>query len=102
MCNGHQRRLFSDMTAALGKMHDSLVQAAFPELIGRNIINVMPTTEAMERFPLDVDAVAYRYAEGAITRLSGKKNPTVDIYTDRLLILLRSGHVNTSRMPLGT
>jgi hypothetical protein len=81
---GIKEGLFSDSAAALGKMHDSLVQAAFPELIGRNIINVMPTGEAMERFPLDVDAVAYRYAEGAMRRLSGKKNPTVDIHTDRL------------------
>jgi HK97 family phage major capsid protein len=81
---GIKEGLFSDTTAALGKMHDTLIQAAFPELIGRNIINVMPTTEPMERFPLDTDAVAYRYAEGATTRLSGKKNSTVDIYTNVL------------------
>ncbi len=81
---GIKENLFSDMTGALGRMHDTLVQAAFPELIGRNIITVMPTTEPMERFPLDTDAVAYRYAEGAVTRLSGKKNSTVDIYTNRL------------------
>jgi HK97 family phage major capsid protein len=81
---GVKEGLFSDTTAALGRMHDTLVQAAFPELIGRNIINVMPTTEPMERFPLDTDAVAYRYAEGAATRLNGKKNGTVDIYTNVL------------------
>jgi HK97 family phage major capsid protein len=44
----------------------------------------MPTTEPMERFPLDADAVAYEYAEGAKTRLSGKKVTTVDINTDIL------------------
>jgi hypothetical protein len=81
---GIKEGLFSDSTGALGRMHDTLVKAAFPELIGRNIITVMPTTEPMERFPLDVDAVAYRYAEGAVTRLSGKKNTTVDIYTNQL------------------
>ncbi len=81
---GIKEGLFSDAISALGKMHDTLVQAAFPELIGRNIITVMPTTETLERFPLDVDAVAYRYAEGAVTRLSGKKNSTVDIYTNVL------------------
>ena len=81
---GIKEGLFSDAIGALGRMHDTLVQAAFPELIGRNIITVMPTTETMERFPLDVDAVAYRYAEGAVTRLSGKKNSTVDIYTNVL------------------
>src|SRR3989304_9189205 len=76
--------LFSDSVGALGKMHDTLVQAAYPEMIGRNIITVRPTTEAMERFPLDEKAVAYRYAEGAATRLSGKKNSTVDVYTNVL------------------
>lgn len=82
---GIKEGLFSDAASALGKMHDALVEAAYPELIGRNIINVKPTSEAMERFPLDTDAVAYRYAEGTITRLSGKKNTTVDINTNRLV-----------------
>jgi hypothetical protein len=81
---GIREGLFSDSVGALGKMHDTLVQAAQPNLIGRSIITVLPTTEQMERFPLDVDAIAYRYAEGAITRLSGKKSGTVDIYTNIL------------------
>jgi HK97 family phage major capsid protein len=81
---GIKEGFFSDMAGALGRMHDTLVPAAWPALIGRSIIQVMPTTEAMERFPLDVDAVAYEYAEGAKTRLSGKKVTTVDINTDVL------------------
>jgi HK97 family phage major capsid protein len=81
---GIKENLFSDMTGALGRMHDTLVQAAFPELIGRNIITVMQTSEATERFPLDTDTIAYRYSEGTITRLSGKKNSMVDIYTNVL------------------
>ncbi len=81
---GIKEGLFSDSTGALGKMHDTLVAVALPNCIGRSIINVLPTTEAMERFPLDTDAIAYRYAEGAVTRLSGNKNTTVDIYTDIL------------------
>jgi hypothetical protein len=81
---GIKEGLFSDSTGALGMMHDTLVAAAQPNLIGRNIINVLPTTELMERFPLDVNGIAYRYAEGAITRLSGAKNSTVDIATDIL------------------
>ncbi len=76
--------LFSDAVNALGRLHDTLMQAAYPEMIGRNIITVRPTTEAMERFPLDEKAVAYRYAEGAATRLSGKKISTVDVYTNIL------------------
>jgi HK97 family phage major capsid protein len=79
---GIREGLFSDAVAALGRLHDTLVQAAYPEMIGRGIITVRPTTEAMERFPLDEKAVAYRYAEGAATRLSGKKNSTVDVYTN--------------------
>ncbi|MBT0159311.1 phage major capsid protein [Candidatus Bathyarchaeota archaeon A05DMB-2] len=79
---GIREGLFSDAVAALGRLHDTLVQAAYPEMIGRGIITVRPTTEAMERFPLDEKAVAYRYAEGAVARLSGKKNITVDVYTN--------------------
>ena len=81
---GVKEGLFNDMVGGLGRMHDTLVEAAYPELIGRNIINVRPTTETMERFPLDVKAIAYSYAEGAVTRLSGKKHTTVDIHTDQL------------------
>ncbi len=81
---GVKEGFFSDATAALGRMHDTLVQAAYPEMIGRGIITVLPTTEAIERFPLDEKATAYRYAEGSATRLSGHKNSTVDIYTNIL------------------
>lgn len=81
---GIREGLFSDATGALGRLHDTLVQAAYPEMIGRSIITVRATTEAMERFPLDEKAVAYRYAEGAATRLSGRKNSTVDVYTNIL------------------
>jgi hypothetical protein len=81
---GVKEGLFSDVTGALGRMHDTLVEAAYPEMIGRDIINVMLTKETMERFPLDEKAVAYRYAEGSVARLSGKKNSTVDVYTNIL------------------
>jgi HK97 family phage major capsid protein len=81
---GVKEGLFSDSIGAVGRLHDTLVEAAYPEMIGRNIITVMPTSEPMERFPLDEKAVAYRYAEGAATRLSGKKNGTVDVYTNVL------------------
>jgi len=81
---GVKEGLFSDMVGAIGRMHDTLVEAAYPELIGRNIINVRATTEPLERFPLDEKAVAYLYAEGGATRLSGKKHSTVDIQTNIL------------------
>jgi len=81
---GVREGLFSDMVGAIGRMHDTLVEAAYPELIGRSIINVRPTKEPLERFPLDEKAVAYVYAEGGATRLSGKKYSTVDIQTNIL------------------
>ncbi|MGB9672359.1 MAG: hypothetical protein ACPLZY_04355, partial [Candidatus Norongarragalinales archaeon] len=81
---GVKEGLFSDIVGAIGRMHDTLVEAAYPELIGRNIINVRNTTEPLERFPLDEKAVAYLYAEGGTTRLSGKKHSTVDIQTNIL------------------
>jgi HK97 family phage major capsid protein len=81
---GVKEGLFSDMVGAIGRMHDTLVEAAYPELIGRNIINVRATTEPLERFPLDEKAIAYLYAEGGATRLSGKKHSTVDIQTNIL------------------
>ncbi|MEM2108745.1 MAG: phage major capsid protein [Candidatus Bathyarchaeia archaeon] len=81
---GIKEGLFSDSVGALGRMHDTLVQAAYPELIGRQIINVKPTSEALERFPLDAKAIAYVYAEGSVARLSGNKYSTVDIATNVL------------------
>jgi HK97 family phage major capsid protein len=81
---GVKEGFFSDMAGALGRMHDTLVPAAYPEMIGRNIITVRPTTEAMERFPIDAGAVAYAYGEGGVTRLSAKKKTTVDITCDQL------------------
>jgi hypothetical protein len=51
------------MAGALGKMYDALVEAAYPEFIGRNIINVKPTTEAVKRFPLAASGTAYLYGE---------------------------------------
>lgn len=79
---GVKEGFFSDSASALGRVHDTMVEAAWPELIGRSIINVMPTSEALERFPLDEGAVAYQYAEGAVVRLSGKKPGKVDVSTN--------------------
>jgi hypothetical protein len=87
---GVREGLFSDSTSALGRLHDTLVQAAYPEMIGRDLIAVLPTTSPLERFPLDFKAVAYRYAEGSVTRLSGSKTSAVDISTN-VLVHLRNG-----------
>jgi len=81
---GLREGFFSDMTGALGLMHDTIVQTAWPELSGRSIIKVKSTSEPLERFPLDSGAIAYEYAEGAMSRLSAKKKSTVDISTNIL------------------
>lgn len=81
---GIKEGFFSDMAGALGKMHNTLVAYAWPNLISRSIIKLKPTTEALERFPLNEGAIAYLYAEGAVTRLSGKKVRTIDIPTNVL------------------
>ena len=85
---GIKEGLFSDSANALGRMHDTMVDSAWPELIGRNIIQVIPTTEALERFPLDGGAVAYQYAESGAVRLSGKKPTKVDVHA---ILLVESG-----------
>ena len=72
---GVREGFFSDAANALGMMHDTLVDAAWPELIGRNIINVMPTNQPMERFPLDGGAVAYKYAEHSQLRFHPRNQP---------------------------
>ncbi len=79
---GVREGLFSDMVGALGRMHDTVVKCAYPELIGRNIIAVRPTEKSRERFPLDHKAVGYSYAEGTSTRLSGAKNGAVEVNAD--------------------
>jgi HK97 family phage major capsid protein len=81
---GVKENLFSDMAGALGYMHDKVVRCAYPELIGRNIITSRLTKEPVEKFPIDSKAVAYNYAEGAVTRLSGKKNAVITVSTDIL------------------
>src|SRR3989337_599291 len=71
---GVKEKLFSDVAGALGHMQNRVVRCAYPELIGRKIITTRTTKEPVEKFPLDSKAVAYSYAEGAVTRLGGKKN----------------------------
>ena len=74
---GLKENLFSDTLAAVGHLQQQIVQLSYPEFIGRKIINVEPTKEPVERFPLAGKAVGYTCAEGTATRLSGDKNQTV-------------------------
>jgi hypothetical protein len=81
---GVREGLFSDMAGALGQLQKTVVKCAYPELIGRRLITVQFTNKPRERFPLDSKAVGYRYAEGAVTRLSGTKVQAVDVNVDLL------------------
>jgi len=82
---GMKEGIFSSMAAALGKIHDTVVDAARPNLIGRQIIDVRSTEEALERFMLEAEAVAYIGGEGGIKRLSGARYSTVDIQTNVII-----------------
>jgi len=79
---GIKENLFSDTIAGVGHLRQEIVERAVPEFIGRKIINVRPTKEAAERFPLDGKAVGYAYAEGVACRLSGDKTSSVVINMD--------------------
>jgi hypothetical protein len=79
---GMKEGIFSDMAAALGKIHDTVVEAAKPKLIARNILDTRTSTEALERFIRAKKSVAYVGGEGAIARVSGERYDTVDIKTN--------------------
>jgi len=76
---GLKEGVLSDMAGALGAMHDTVVRAAVPNFIARQIIDVRTTTEALERFPLEKESVAYVAGEGGTVRIHGARYSTVDI-----------------------
>jgi hypothetical protein len=80
--------ILSDIAGALGKMHSIVVEAAKPNLIGRELVTVMPTTEALVRFPKAKLAKAYKKGEFAETFFVGEKYETQDIKCD---IEIRAG-----------
>jgi hypothetical protein len=51
--------LYSDVAGALGAVQDVVWAAAQPALIGREIIKVIPTKNALERFPKELRAYAW-------------------------------------------
>ncbi len=78
---GIKEGIFSDMAGALGKIHDTVIDAARPNLIARQIIDVRTTDEPLERFPLESESTAYIASEGGIVKFSGARYSTVDIQT---------------------
>jgi len=74
--------LLSDAANALGKMHDVVVEAAKPSLIGREIIWVLPTNETLVRFPKAKLGKAHRTAELSEVWITQEKYDTVDVKAD--------------------
>jgi len=74
--------LLSDAANALGKMHDVVVEAAQPALIGREIVWVLPTTETLVRFPRAKLGKARRTAELSEVWITQEKYDTIDVKAD--------------------
>jgi len=74
--------LLSDAVNALGKMHDVVVEAAKPALIGREFIWVLPTIETLVRFPRAKLGKARRTAELTEVWITQEKYDTVDVKAD--------------------
>jgi len=71
--------ILSDMAGALGKMHDVVVEAAKPTLIGREMMWVLPTDQALVRFPKARLGKAKQTAEFAETWFYPEKRDTTDV-----------------------
>jgi len=82
---GMKEGILSDIAGALGRIHDVVVEAAKSNLIGRDIIDVRRTTEALERFPRAKKSVAYVGSEGAAIRIHGERYDWVDITVNVVL-----------------
>jgi hypothetical protein len=76
--------LFSDSIGPLGHLQDTMIARAHPLAIGRDIIQMQPTTQPSERWPIDSKAIAYTYAEGTATRTSGIKTQFINVSTNEL------------------
>jgi len=79
---GMKEGILSDMAGALGRIHDVVVEAAKPNLIARDIIDVRTTTESLERFPRSKKSAAYVAAEGGTVRIHGERYDWVDVQTN--------------------
>jgi hypothetical protein len=85
---GMKEGMLSDLAGALGRIHDVVVEAAKPNLIGREIIDVRTTTEALERFPRAKKSVAYVGSEGGTIRIHGERYDWIDVSTN---VVIRDG-----------
>jgi len=77
--------LVRDVAGALGRMHDVVVEAAKPALIARECIWVLPTQEALVRFPKAKTGKAKISTDLAEAWVTGEKYETTDIKTDTVI-----------------
>lgn len=80
--------LMSDQASALASVHDVIVEAAMPALIGREMISVVPTTSKGLRFFIASKGAAYVTAELSETWDSPETQAVKDIDAN---IIIRSG-----------
>jgi hypothetical protein len=69
--------LYSDVAGALGGVQDTVWNAAWAKMIGRQVITVIPTANSLERFPREIAAYAFE-GEGPVPDTGGRID-TVDI-----------------------
>jgi hypothetical protein len=79
---GIEEGLFTDAAQAIGRMHDEVVESAKPRLIGREVIWVRPTKEALERFPKAKKGKAYVMAESGKVYVIGERYDKIDVSTN--------------------
>ena len=80
--------LMSDQASALASIHDVIVEAAIPALIGREMISVVPIQSKGQRFFISSKGTAYVTAELSETWDSPETYTYEDIDAD---VIIRSG-----------
>jgi len=75
--------LLSDSSLALGKVHDAVIEAALPELVGRELVQIIETEEPFLRIFKAKKGKAYRSAQLSTTWVTGESYETQDVKADK-------------------
>jgi hypothetical protein len=73
--------LFSDVASALGAMHDRVWAGARSATIGRELLTVIPTKQALERFVREGTAYVFESGEAPPMKVASRVD-TVDVRTN--------------------
>lgn len=74
--------LEKSVAAALGEVYSKVLDAAVPNLVGRLMLDVIPTTESTVRFPIASKVTGKRVGQGYEGWIIGEHYDTTDIDTD--------------------